>query len=141
MSSAEHEKRLADIRKGSQIEAAWDRKQNKQSIFSSEGSIISTVVVLKSFWHTWWFLFTAFFLCQFLFTAIIVVLSSLPRMKSAPYYVPLIRSDIPTFILRATRDEASLTIGFAQSINALLRRVYGAFDEPSCDPSGQYCAL
>jgi len=74
--------------------------------------------------------FHCFFLCQFLFTAIIVALSSLPRMKSAPYYVPLIRSDIPTFILRATRDEASLTIGFAQSINALLRRVYGAFDEP-----------
>ena len=41
MSSAEHEKRLADIRKGSQIEAAWDRKQNKQSIFSSEGSIMN----------------------------------------------------------------------------------------------------
>ena len=41
MSSAEHEKRLADIRKGSQIEAAWDRKQNKHSIFSSEGSIMN----------------------------------------------------------------------------------------------------
>ena len=92
---------------------------------------IPIVVVLKSLWHTWWFLPTALFLCPLLFTMIIAVLSSLPRIKPPPYYVPLIRSDIPTFILRATRDEAALTIGFTQSINALLRRVYRAFDEPS----------
>jgi len=106
--------------------------KDSQRFFTALGSIftISTVVVLKSFWHTWWFLFTAFFLCQFLFTAIIVALSSLPRMKSAPYYVPLIRSDIPTFIWRATRTRLhSPSVLLSRSMHCFVECT-ALFDEP-----------
>ncbi len=46
------------------------------------------------------------------------------------YRYTSIDPSVPTFVLRATRDEASLTIGLAQSVHALMNFIYAIEDSP-----------
>jgi hypothetical protein len=88
---------------------------------------VPVVVALNSLWSTWWFLYAADVVGPLLF---ILAFSCLSHSPPLGYYFPaVIHPSIPTFVIRATRDEAALTIGFTQSVNALLRSVYKAFDE------------
>jgi hypothetical protein len=83
-------------------------------------------IVLRPLWNELWLLPTLIFITILIFS----VIQSVSYGHSDPTFDDgmAIHPAIATFLIRATRDEATLTIGFVQSVNSLIALLYAVYD-------------
>jgi len=98
-------------------------------LFSGAAASVFSAPILTHLDRTWsvpW-LVALLIIVPPLIAALIYSLSLAGPIDS---YVPaVIHPAIPIFIVRGSRDEAALTIGFTQAMNALVRLIYKAYDD------------
>lgn len=109
-------------------------RREEYLFFGAVGSIITALVALaftplwtKTFEFNPWVVFALALLGPLLFPMPFLLLRSYAIDTS---FFPGLHSSIPILLIRATRDEAALTIGLAQSLHALFHAVYEAYDAP-----------
>src|SRR5262249_8495413 len=98
-----------------------------------------------SLWSRWWFFLALIFGAAYLALAFISI-PELFRWPSRYHSDMIIEQDIPTFIIRGVRDEATLTIGLAQAVHAAFRLIFeaqggGLPNSPSMNLATKFVAM
>jgi pimeloyl-ACP methyl ester carboxylesterase len=109
------------------VSRSYDQNLFSIALGSISGAMIA--LALTPLWTTWWFLLLMLFLVGWPVGPFLIWLSRADFPDGRYYSNMIVQPDMPTFIIRGTRDEANLTIGFAQSLNAFLSLFYRSFDE------------